>query len=143
MAITKAKGTVLGLSDNASPLVYAPIAQVRSIAGPTVKPNIVDITTHDTVGNWRKKLAVLIDPGNISFEINFDSATSSHAFATGLWNQMVNLTESGLEMVFPNNVGTLKFLAYVSQHDFNVPVDNVLSVKIQMDITEAVQTSTP
>ena len=57
MAITSAKGTVLNFSDIASPPVYAPIGQVRSIAGPTVKPNIVDITTHDTVGFNRKKVA--------------------------------------------------------------------------------------
>lgn len=136
MAITSAKGTVLNFSDIASPPVYAPIGQVRSISGPTVKPNIVDITTHDTSGFNRKKIAVLVDLGNISFEINFDHLNATHAFATGLWNQMINLIKSGVEMVFPNSAGTLAFPAYVSQHDFNVPVDNVLSVKIQMDITD-------
>lgn len=138
MAITTAKGTQLKISDTASPLTYAAIGQVRSIAGPTVKPNVVDITTHDTPGFWRRKIAVLIDPGSVSFDINFDKADATHAFTTGLWNQMVGLIKSGFTMIFPNSAGTLTFLAYISQHDFNVPVDNVLGAKIALDITDAI-----
>ena len=138
MAITTAKGTALKMSDSGSPGVGSNIAQVRSISGPTVKPNTVDVTTHDTVGFWRRKIAVLIDPGNLSFEINFDYLEATHAYATGLWNQMIGLVKTGIEMIFPNSAGALKFQCYVSQHDFNVPVDNVLSVKIQLDITDAI-----
>lgn len=141
MAITTAKGTVVKLSDHASPLSYSNIGQVRSIAGPTVKPNTVDITTHDTVGYWRRKIAVLIDPGTVSFEVNFDSADATHAFATGMWNQMIQLIKSGFSMVFPNLAGTLSFLGYFSQHEFTCPVDNVLSTKIQIDITDAITNS--
>src|SRR5713226_1247513 len=99
--IQSAKGTVLKLSDVASPVAYAAISQVRSITGPTVKPKIVDITTHDSPGFWARKLAVLIEPGDISFEINFDKTDATHAFTTGMWNQMVGLTKSGLQMIFP------------------------------------------
>lgn len=141
MAITTAKGTLLKISDVASPLTYANIGQVRSIAGPTVKPNTVDVTTHDTAGFWRRKIAVLIDPGTISYDVNFDQADATHNFATGMWNQMVGLVKTGFSMVFPNTAGTLSFLGYFSQHDFNVPVDNVLSVKIQVDITDAITAS--
>ena len=138
MAITTAKGTVLKLSDVASPVSYSSISQVRSITGPTVKPHIVDITTHDTPGFWRRKLAVLIDPGDVSFEINFDHVDATHAFATGMWNQLIGLIKSGFQMVFPNSAGTLSWAAYLGQHEFMVPVDNVLAVKIQLAITDAI-----
>lgn len=138
MAITTAKGTILALGDAASPSTYSTIGQVRSIAGPTTKAQIVDITTHSTTGYWRQKLAVLIDPGDASFEINFDSADSTHAFATGLWNLFVNLTQRGYRMTFPNSAGLLHFDAYVGQHEFAVPVDNVLSAKIMLAITNAI-----
>ena len=136
--ITTAKGTILSLSDTASPLSYSAIGQVRSISGPTVKPKIVEITTHDTPGFWSRKLAVLIDAGDISFEVNFDKADATHSFTTGMWKQLVGLIESGLRMVFPNTAGTLTFLGYLGQHEFNVPVDNVLSAKIQIAITDAI-----
>ena len=57
MAITTAKGTIIKISNAASPIAYANIGQVRSITGPTVKPHIVDTTTHDTPGNWRRRRA--------------------------------------------------------------------------------------
>jgi predicted secreted protein len=138
MAITTAKGTVLQISDVASPPVYTNVSQVRSITGPTVKPHVVDITTHDTPGFWRRKMAVLIDAGDISFEINFDHSDVSHAFTTGMWNQMVGLINSGWKMIFPAASGTLTFKGYIGQHEFNVPVDNVLAAKIQVAITDPI-----
>jgi predicted secreted protein len=141
MAITTAKGTVCSLGNAASPTSYAAIGQVRSIAGPTVKPHIVDITTHDTAGYWRKKLAVLIDPGDATFEVNLDAADATHAFLTGLWSLMIALTKRGYKIVFPNAAGTLTFAGYVGSHEFSAPVDNVLTAKIQLAITDAIVAS--
>lgn len=141
MAITTAKGSQMKLGDAASPSTYATIGQVRSIAGPTVKPNVVDVTTHDTSGYWRKKIAVLIDPGEATFEINLDKADTTHAFSTGLWSLLVALTKRGYELIFPNSAGTLLFDAYVGSHEFSAPVDNVLTAKITLAITDAITAS--
>lgn len=138
MAITTAKGTIVRLSDVASPPSYAALSQVRTITGPTTKPKIVDITTHDTPGFWTRKLAVLNEAGDVSFEINFDHLDATHAFATGMWNQLVGLVLSGWQMIFPNSAGTLTYKGYVGQHEFSAPVDNVLGVKIQIAITDAI-----
>jgi predicted secreted protein len=138
MAITTAKGTLLKMSDVASPVTYNNIGQVRSITGPTVKPSVVDITTHDTPGFWRRKIAVLNDAGDISFEVNFDKADATHSFTTGMWGQLIGLILTGLQMVFPNTAGTLTFKGYVASHEFGVPVDNVLSAKISFAITDAI-----
>ena len=136
--ITTGKGTLVRLSDTASPLTYANVGQVRSISGPTVKPDIVDVTTHDTAGFWRRKIAVLIDAGTVSFDINFDSLDHSHAFLTGMWKQLIGLVKNGWSLVFPNSAGTLSFLGYLGGHEFAAPVDNVLTAKIQIAITDAI-----
>ena len=143
MAITTAKGTVLQMLNTwASGGTYsAAISQVRSITGPTVKPKLVDITTHDTPGFWSRKATVLIEAGDISFEVNFDHMDASHAFTTGMWNQMVGLIKTGLRMIFPNSAGTLTFPGYVAGHEFNAPVDNILSAKISMAITDNIVAS--
>ena len=133
--ITTAKGTILSISDTASPPTYAAISEVRSISGPTVKPKIVDITTHDTQGFWMRKLSVLLDPGEVSFETNYDSTDATQAFTTGMWSQMIALTLNAFKMVFPNSAGTLAMLGYVAQHEFMAPVDNVLAVKFQFALT--------
>ena len=143
MAITTAKGTVIKMLNTwvSGGSYSAAISQVRSITGPTVKPKMVDVTTHDTPGYWARKIAVLIEAGDISFEVNFDHSDASHAFTTGMWNQMVGLIKTGLQMVFPNSAGTLTFPGYIGQHEFNVPVDNVLAAKIQFAITDAITAS--
>jgi predicted secreted protein len=138
MAITTAKGTLVKIGDGASPEVFATIGQVRSIDGPSTAAEIVDTTTHSTSGNWREKLAVLVDPGEIAFDINFDSADTTHAFTTGLWNEMVDLTQSNYKVVFPNSAGTLAFAGYVSKHAFSAPVDNVLTASVSLAIDGAI-----
>jgi hypothetical protein len=156
MAIHTAKGTVLHFDSQGAnfPPVGAPaIAQVRSITGPTVKPKIVDVTTHDTPGFWARKLTVLIEGGDISFEMNWDSADATHSFTspTSLWMSMVGginnsppgLARASLQMIFPYSAGTMNFYGYVAQHEFTVPVDNVLAAKIQFAITDAITTSIP
>ena len=54
MAITTAKGTVIKMLNTwvSGGSYSAAISQVRSITGPTVKPKMVDVTTHDTPGAW-------------------------------------------------------------------------------------------
>ena len=118
----------------ASPFVSSgSIGQVRSITGPTVKPKTVDITTHDTPGFWARKIAVLIEAGDISFECNYDKSDAPQA---SLWTQLVGLIKTGIQMVFPNSAGTLTMLGYVAQHEWTVPVDNVLASKVQIALTD-------
>jgi predicted secreted protein len=138
MAITTAKGTQFKISDLASPPNYVSIGQVRTITGITVKAHTVDVTTHDTPGFFRKFLAVILDPITASFDINFDHLDATHAFATGLYNQMVGLIKSGFEQIFPNAAGTLAGAGYVTSHDFSAPIDNVLVAKIAVQFTDAI-----
>jgi hypothetical protein len=123
--------------------VYAGVSQVRSITGPTVKPKIVDVTTHDTPGFWARKMTVLVEGGDISFEINWSPIDSTHAWTTGMWNSMANLALCAFQMTFPSGFGTMNMKGYVSQHEFSVPVDNVLAAKIQLAITDNIVTSLP
>lgn len=141
MAITTAKGTLLKISNTASPPTYATIGQVRSITGPSVKPHIVDITTHDTPSFWRRKMAVLVDGGDISATINFDKTDATHAFTTGLWNQIIGLVQSSFQLVFPATAGTIASKGYVAGCEFEAPVDNVLAAKITMSLTDAITAS--
>jgi hypothetical protein len=98
-------------------------------------------------------LTVLIEGGDISFEMNWDIADNTHNFTspTSLWISMaggLNNSPPGLQrvslaMTFPYSAGTMSFFGYVSQHEFTVPVDNVLAAKIQFAITDEIATSVP
>lgn len=138
MAIRSAKGTLMKLGDDASPEVFATIGQVRSISGPSTTAVIQDVTTHSTAGNWMERLAVLIDPGNLSFPINYDSADATHQFTAGLWALLINLTQRNFRTVFPASIGYLAYAAYLTGHGFECPVDNVLQANIELTVFGAI-----
>lgn len=136
--VRSAKGTLQQVGDGASPQLFPTITQVRSIAGPTTKATIQDITTHSTTGNWMEKLATLIDPGDLSFAINYDGSDNLHKFATGLWNLFINLTTRTHRTVLPASIGYFSYSGYVTQHAFDLPVDNVIRANIQITINGAI-----
>jgi hypothetical protein len=149
-----ARGTQLKLADPASPAVYAPVGGVRSITGPTSKPKLIDITTHDVgtvdfftqeVEYWSRRLPVLMDGGDISFEINYNNGDATHAFKTGLWNSMVKFHYVSMQMIWPVNVdtgayhtGVMYFTGYIMSHEMSFPVDNVITARINMAISDNV-----
>ena len=138
MAIRSAKGTLQKLGDGASPEVFTTMGQVRSISGPTTNATVQDVTTHSTSGNWMEKLATLIDPGTMSFPINFDSTDATHAFATGVWDDLINLTQRNWQTVLPASIGQLSYAAYATGHGFDLPVDNVISAALELTIDGAI-----
>lgn len=138
MAIRSAKGTIIKLGNAASPEIFTTIGQMRSLSGPTTTATVQDVTTHSTAGNWMEKLATLIDPGTMSFPINYDSADATHQFATGLWQLMINLTQRSFQTVFPASIGYMLYDAYLTGHQFDAPVDNVLGANIELTIYGAI-----
>ena len=134
MAIFSAKNTLFQIGSAASPPTYTTVGEVRSISGPTTSAEIVDVTTHSLLGYWRKKLAVLLDPGEISFPMNYDPADALHAFAAGLWFLFINLITRDMKMLFPSAAGNLVFEGQVMRHEFDAPVDNVLGVNVGISI---------
>jgi hypothetical protein len=136
--IRSAKGTQQLKGDGASPPNLSLIGQVRSITGPTTSATVQDVTTHSTPGNWMEKLATLIDPGTLSFPMNYDADDATHQFATGLWADLIALTESDYETVFPASLGTLAYSGYITGHPFDLPVDNVIQTTIEITINGAI-----
>jgi hypothetical protein len=145
MAGLFAKGTAIWIGDGASPETFTKVSNVKSINGPGFQVTIVDTTTHSTVGFYREKAAVLIDPGKLSFGVNFDPQDPTLAPATGLFNLMANLTERNMQLRFPpSDVGNhmMEFLGFVTGHPFSFPVDNVIEGNIEITLDGPVNWTT-
>jgi predicted secreted protein len=54
------------------------VAQVRSISGPGLSLDTIDVTSHDSTGGWREFIAGLIDAGEVTAELIFDPDHASH-----------------------------------------------------------------
>lgn len=144
MAGRFAKGTKLYMGDDDSPENFVLVAHVKSITGPGYNVTIIDTTTHDTVGNFREKAAVLIDAGQLTFNLNFnpDETTHDPTTANSMLGVLQNLQERywELRLATGSNPGAEKmsFRGYVTSHSMNFPVDNVQEASITVEIDGAV-----
>jgi len=57
---------------------YETIANVTSIGGPDRKRETIDVTAHDSPGQWMEFIGGLKDGGEISLDINYDPAELTH-----------------------------------------------------------------
>lgn len=129
-----ATGTLLKIGDGAGSETFTTIGEVLDIDGPSMSVNILEVTAHDT-GPYIQKLPNLIDPGQVSFDINFN-AHSTQGFSSGLYNDMVNRTLRNFQIVLTTTVAkTGSFSAYVTNFQFSAPVDGALTASITLDIT--------
>jgi len=145
MAGLFAKNTYLYKGDGASPENFVKIANVKSINGPGFKVTVIDTTTHSTLGNFREKAAVLVDPGTLTFMVNYDPNDATLAPATGLFNELQTLAESNYQLHFPpsDSLNTMmEFRGFVTGHPFTFPIDNVIEGNIEITIDGAVNFTT-
>lgn len=125
MAKFDAYGTVFQI-DNAG---YVTVAQVRSVSGPSMSLDTVDVTTHDSSAGWREFVATLIDAGEISLELVWDPDLATHI---QLRTDLTARTDSRLfKVIFPDATSTEWIIpGIVTSYEPNAPVDGELSATI-------------
>lgn len=132
-----AYGTLLKRGNGAGPEVFSTIAEVKSISGPNMSSDVIDVTTHSSAaaGAWREKIASLIDPGELSFDINFIPAAQGHI---DLRTDFVNRTKRNFQLQFPDAGPTIWSIeGIVTSFEIEAPTDDVLSASITITITKA------
>jgi predicted secreted protein len=134
------KGTKLQRNTAVSPApaTWQTIAEVKSITGPGMTGDILDVTTHDTIGNWREKIAGLLDAGTLTFTVNFIPDHLSHSSQTGFVADFVNRTKRDHQIIFPDALSTTWLFpnAQITGCPITAPVDNVLTAEVTLTITE-------
>jgi predicted secreted protein len=131
------KGTLIKRSDSGVGAPFSTVVEVKSIEGPTMSAAILDVTTHDTAGFWIEQLSGLLNPGNISFRVNFVPDHAMHNGQTGLIADFAARTKRDYALVFPNIAQTTwTFRCQVTGCPISAPVDNVLESSITLTILE-------
>lgn len=136
MAYAPGKGTTLKLTISATPTT---VAQVVSISGPTVEMGVSE-TTH-LGSTWRTFIPNILDAGELTFTIEYDSADSTHA---AIWSQMTAGTEAvWLITLADTGTTTIGFNGPITGFSIDeIAVDGVVTASISAKITGAV-TITP
>lgn len=123
-------GTLLKIHDGGSPGTYTTIAEVKDISGPSYELAIEEVTNHDSAG-WREYIPTLLDVGEITFDINYYSATTQDQLET----DMRAKTKRNFQIVFPlpaSGTDTRAFAAYITGIELSAPVEGVLGMSLTL-----------
>jgi predicted secreted protein len=72
-------GTLFQRAGGTAPgVTYATIANVTNISGPERTRETIDVTAHDSPDGWMEFIGGLKDGGEISCDINYDPAETTH-----------------------------------------------------------------
>lgn len=133
-----AYGTLLKRETSYGSGTYVTVAEVKSMSGPSMKADVLDVTTHSSAasGAWREKRPSLLDAGEVSFPINLVPASAGHKslisdFTTrALVNYKITFPDPGLtEWLFPN--------CFTTQFNAKAEVDGILEAEITLTLSGA------
>lgn len=134
-----AQGTLIQFDTDPATQTWTTLAEVLSIDGPTLSRDTIDVTNMDSIGAYREFINGLIDPGELTFEINLLPQNATHDNVTGA----LSFFESGAARVwrvkFPAAVGGTvvdwDIIAVVTQFNVTPAVDTQLRASLALKIT--------
>lgn len=136
-AAIPAYGTLLKRETSFGSTVFVTVAEVKSISGPSLKGDVIDVTTHSSAasGAWREKISSLLDPGELSFALNMVPASAGFK---SLLTDFTSRTKTNYKIVFPD-VGLTEWAVtgYTTQFGAKAEVDGVLEADLTITLTGA------
>ncbi len=138
MATLFAQGTKVALGDDILSMtpVYTEIVEILSISGPTMTRDQIDVTAQDSANQTRVFINGLLDPGELTFSINYDPDTATHGNTTGLLNVFDTGAKRAYRITFTDPGPTLwTFDAIVNGFEVQAPVDAQLTADITLRIS--------
>lgn len=109
------------------------VGQVLSISGPGVSANDVDTTCFDSSSNYRTFAPGLLDPGELSFQVIYDSTSTSHALLTYYLGQR---TTVWWQVIQGSSAGTVQeFKGYVKGMNREMPMDDKITCDFTVKVT--------
>lgn len=126
-------GTLLKIDDGLSS--YSTVPEVMKLAGPGVKFDLLDVSSHDTPSLFREFIPGFSDGDNVRFEINWRPSNTIHkqvrtdAYAATLRN---------FKIVFPDSsFNTVTMATYIQEFSPNADVGKQMTATGSLKVTGA------
>jgi predicted secreted protein len=113
------------------------IEQIQDISGPGESAESLDITNHDSPSAYREKIAVILDGGEVTFDMVWTSETGQDALRAAFAAR----TTGAVVVTLPGGT-TFGFQGFVSGWNWNAPVAGILTASVTMTVAGVV-TVTP
>lgn len=111
--------------------VFMTIGEATSISGPGLSRTTIDVTSHDSVNRFMEYVGGLIDPGEVTFEVNWDPAIH-----TALIPDFQDPLPRGYRILFPTPPGgQFDFAAFITEMSHEFPHDDKMSADFTFKIS--------
>lgn len=128
-----ANGTLLKIGDGASPEAFTTVPEVTRLSGPSIRFDLLDVTSHDTVGFFREYIPGLADGDKIAATINWRPSNTIHK---NIRIDSYARTSRNFKVVFPDTSdNTVACSTYVESQMPKADVGTVLTADISLKIT--------
>lgn len=113
------------------------VANVTNISGLDGDTEVIDVTSHDSGGRYRDKIASFIDAGQVTLDINFDPGAPTHRATTG---GILYLRDQGTvetwTITFPGTpTHKVVFQAFVKSAGIALPFDDKQGMSVTLEVT--------
>lgn len=129
--VAGAAGVLSGGADGTE--IFTAIAEVKTISGPNMSSQVIDVTNMDSQNNTREFITSLIDPGEMTFSVNFLPAVAGQQ---ALINDMKNRTRRNFQIVWTDTAGTTwSFQGIVTSFGPNAAIEDALTASVTVKVT--------
>jgi len=132
-----AYGCVVNFGTATGTATTATLANVTNISGLDGETDTLDVTSHDSAGSYREKVASFLDAGQVKLDLNFDPNSATHRATTGgILYLRDQRTITQWEVKFPGSPShKVGFQAFVKGAGFEAPFDDKLSMAVTLEVT--------
>lgn len=128
-------GTLLKVGDGASPEVFTTIPEVMKLQGPSVRFDLLDVSSHDTPNLFKEWIPGFADGENIGFEMNWRPSNTVHIV---IRTSSYAATLKNYKVVYPDTPSnTVAAAGYVERFSPNADVGKQMTATGQVKITGA------
>lgn len=114
--------------------VYTALAEVTSITPPNESVDVIDVTHMDSPNRYREFIQGLIDPGNMSAELNWVAGGATDDLVVA-WR---TAGETRNVRITTNNNTTYTFPAFVTGWSPQMPVDGKMAATLELKVAGAI-----
>jgi len=113
------------------------LANVTNVSGLDSDVEEIDVTSHDSAGAYREKVASFIDAGEVQVDLNFDPNNTTHrATSPGiLWLRDQRLTVPWVIKFAGTPTHQVRFNAFVRSAPFDGSFDDKLSMTATLSVS--------
>jgi predicted secreted protein len=129
-------GTLLKMGDGGGPEVFTTISEVTNVGTPSFSRDTVDATHHTSAGGVREFIGGLIDPGEVSVDMNWLPNDPTQDETTGLLAAALDGEQRNFKLVIPSSPPvTWNFTGLVTAFSGATPMDDKMTANVTIKVS--------